>query len=207
MTNTGYFAAEIRRTVDFKDAVQRYGVALNAKGFSHCPFHGERTASFRAYSDHGYCFGCGWHGDLIAFVRQMFGLDFLGALDKINDDFSLGYPLKTVSVAEQYVIHKRAKALQAQRDKREREQAERERVYQAIMDRLVKADKDKQALQPKNGEQPSRGFVDACKRFERYSDMLDEMTAILWRQHNEEQRLREVRNNKENISALHDPQV
>ena len=30
-----------------------------------CPFHDERPPSFRVYTDHWHCFGCGAHGDAI----------------------------------------------------------------------------------------------------------------------------------------------
>jgi hypothetical protein len=33
-----------------------------------CPFHEERTPSFTVYPDHYYCFGCGRHGDVFAWL-------------------------------------------------------------------------------------------------------------------------------------------
>ena len=54
--------------------------ATNRRG--RCPFHGSNSASFSVNSAKGYahCFGCQWHGDVIRFMRDMFGLSFVEAL-------------------------------------------------------------------------------------------------------------------------------
>lgn len=52
-----------------------------------CPFHRESTASFAVYEDHAHCFGCGWHGDVIKFVMDMEGLDFMGAVRRIDSGY------------------------------------------------------------------------------------------------------------------------
>lgn len=38
-----------------------------------CPFHAERTASFTIFHDdnHGHCYGCQWHGDVVDLRRQL----------------------------------------------------------------------------------------------------------------------------------------
>ena len=48
-----------------------------------CPFHNEKTPSFSVNQEKGvyYCFGCQAQGDAIDFVRQMEGLDFVGAVE------------------------------------------------------------------------------------------------------------------------------
>jgi DNA primase len=44
-----------------------------------CPFHTERTPSFRVYraDGHYHCFGCGAHGSAIDFAMQTEGLSFV----------------------------------------------------------------------------------------------------------------------------------
>lgn len=51
-----------------------------------CPFHEERTPSFTLYPEEGrcHCYGCGWDGDVIAFVRERKGLDFAGAVKHLG---------------------------------------------------------------------------------------------------------------------------
>jgi DNA primase len=63
-------------------------VKLQRRGNLHvgcCPFHDEKTPSFTVYADHFHCFGCGAHGDAIAFVRRIEGLSFSEAHERIRD--------------------------------------------------------------------------------------------------------------------------
>ena len=56
-----------------------------------CPFHQEKTPSFSVSPDRGtyHCFGCGVGGDAISFVREMEGLDFVGAIEWLADRFNV----------------------------------------------------------------------------------------------------------------------
>ena len=56
-----------------------------------CPFHQEKTPSFSVSPDRGtyHCFGCGVGGDSISFVREIEGLDFVGAIEWLADRFSV----------------------------------------------------------------------------------------------------------------------
>lgn len=81
---------EFIRQFDFKSVAEYYGVNFDRAGKALCPFHSERTPSFGAYKKHfGHCFGCGWSGDVISFVGDMFNLDFLQSVEKLNRDFDL----------------------------------------------------------------------------------------------------------------------
>ena len=54
-------------------------VTLADKSGSHeglCPFHAEDTPSFKVFSDHYHCFGCGAHGNAIEFLMEQQGLSF-----------------------------------------------------------------------------------------------------------------------------------
>jgi DNA primase len=56
-----------------------------------CPFHQEKTPSFSVSPDRGtyHCFGCGVGGDAISFVREIEGLDFVGAIEWLGDRFNV----------------------------------------------------------------------------------------------------------------------
>jgi DNA primase len=56
-----------------------------------CPFHDEKTPSFSVSPDRGtyHCFGCGVGGDSISFVRELEGLDFVGAIEWLADRFNV----------------------------------------------------------------------------------------------------------------------
>lgn len=79
----------IRNTVPMKQALEYYGFTVSRAGFISCPFHSEKTASFKVYENNFYCFGCGAGGDLINFVKSYFNLDFKAAIVRINFDFGL----------------------------------------------------------------------------------------------------------------------
>jgi DNA primase len=62
-----------------------------------CPFHSEKTPSFSVVDDDGYyhCFGCGVHGDAISFLREMDGLEFMEAVERLADMAGLAMPTST----------------------------------------------------------------------------------------------------------------
>lgn len=56
-----------------------------------CPFHNESSPSFTVVPEKGFahCFGCGWHGDVIRFVQDSRGLDFIAALAELEAELGL----------------------------------------------------------------------------------------------------------------------
>lgn len=62
-----------------------------------CPFHSEKTASFTINRDRQafYCFGCEKHGDAITFLREIEGLNFREALQKLADRAGIDLPAFT----------------------------------------------------------------------------------------------------------------
>jgi predicted P-loop ATPase len=71
------------------EIARRYGVRLAKDGREWracCPLHAEDTASFTVFHARGghqlaHCFGCGFHGDVIDFVREVEAADFRTACD------------------------------------------------------------------------------------------------------------------------------
>ncbi len=50
-----------------------------------CVWHTDKNPSMHVYPDgHVYCFSCHAHGDVIALVQQMEGLDFVAAVRRLN---------------------------------------------------------------------------------------------------------------------------
>jgi DNA primase len=64
-----------------------------------CPFHGEKTPSFYVYDDHYHCFGCGAHGDVITFVRETQGGEFMDAVRLLAGEAGLEVPQATPEAA------------------------------------------------------------------------------------------------------------
>ncbi|MCL2775951.1 MAG: CHC2 zinc finger domain-containing protein [Oscillospiraceae bacterium] len=109
--NTDLFA-QIKNLLNIKDVLDFYGVQVNPKSYALCPFHGEKTASFRVYDDHFYCYGCGEHGDVIAFIMIYFNLTAIEAAIKLDSGFNLNLLNNTSG----YISHISIKEIQA--DKR-----------------------------------------------------------------------------------------
>jgi DNA primase len=78
-----------------------------------CPFHDERTASFsvNAVDKWFNCFGCGAKGDMISFVRETEGLDFVGAIEWLADRFRIEIEYEESSAAEDAARKRRARLL------------------------------------------------------------------------------------------------
>ena len=113
----GDTAEIIKQAVPIRRVVEQYGYHVDPAGKMLCPFHQEKTPSFKIYDgDRGYhCFGCGKSGDVLSFVRELTGLPFPDVVKALNDDFHLGLNVDKPSRDE------------LQRLKRERERAEASR--------------------------------------------------------------------------------
>ncbi|MFI3167736.1 MAG: DNA primase [Bacillota bacterium] len=79
------FISELKSKLNIIEVCERY-MTLTQKGgrfWGCCPFHHEKTASFSINEEAGffYCFGCKESGDVIKFVQQMEGTDFMGAVE------------------------------------------------------------------------------------------------------------------------------
>ena len=79
---------EIKSRIDLGDLVSSYGYQLKQSGgdlWCCCPFHNEKTPSFKVDVSRGtyHCFGCGESGDVFSFVMKQEGLSFHDALQKL----------------------------------------------------------------------------------------------------------------------------
>ena len=164
------YAEKIKSMVSMPEMMEQYGFRLDKAGFCKCPFHSERSASFKAYSGNRgfYCFGCGAHGSVIDFVMRFFGISFGDSIKKINEDFSLGLPIgkkldrrKQLEMNRQAFMRKRAV---------EAEKAEQERIdnaYWAAFDEWKRLDDNKRNYAPKTPTEPLHPlFVEALQKIE-----------------------------------------
>jgi DNA primase len=76
-------AADMVELVSARTQLRRVG----ARWTGRCPFHEERTPSFSVNPVEKlfFCFGCGKGGDLIGFVKESEGLDFVEAVEWLAD--------------------------------------------------------------------------------------------------------------------------
>jgi len=78
----------LAKNVDLAQFISAY-IRLRRKGrqwWGCCPFHKDATPSLMVESDHYHCFGCGAHGDAIAFLRQIEGLGFAEAVRRLANN-------------------------------------------------------------------------------------------------------------------------
>lgn len=87
-----YIFGEVKERLTMTQVCEAYGIEVK-RGTALCPFHSEKTPSFKVYSDNFYCFGCGAGGDLIRFTSMLFHLSLKEAVVKLNADFALGLPV------------------------------------------------------------------------------------------------------------------
>jgi DNA primase len=85
----------VRAVIDASNIVEVVGLRTSLRKSSgtrfmgRCPFHEERSPSFSVNADLNlyHCFGCGKGGDVVTFVRETEGLDFVGAIEWLAERF------------------------------------------------------------------------------------------------------------------------
>nr|NGX48040.1 DNA primase [Chlamydiota bacterium] len=83
----------LRSKIDLVELLSAH-IQLKRAGASYkalCPFHEEKTPSFvlQTGDDHYHCFGCGAHGDAIAFLMNHLKMNFVEAVESLADRFGV----------------------------------------------------------------------------------------------------------------------
>ena len=81
----------LRQRIDLVDLLMAH-VELKRSGGAYkglCPFHEEKTPSFivQKGDTHYHCFGCGAHGDAIAFLMSHLKMGFVEAVESLAERF------------------------------------------------------------------------------------------------------------------------
>lgn len=85
---------EVRRRTDLERLVG-HRVRLARRGraaWGLCPFHPEKSPSFKVEGPRFHCFGCGADGDAIEWVRRTEGLDFADAVRRLAGELGVQVP-------------------------------------------------------------------------------------------------------------------
>lgn len=153
------------------DMLPQYGIEMDRANFCKCPFHQEKSASFKAYAgDRGYyCYGCHTSGSVIDFVMQYFGLQYGDSINKINTDFSLGLPIgERISLRQRREMERRQMERQEERDREQRERERLEGEYWSAFDVWKRYDTNKREYAPRSHSEDFHPlFVDAVKNIDR----------------------------------------
>ena len=174
MNKYSEFARELEQRVSASEAAALYGIELNRRGFAKCPFHAEKTASFYAKGSFFSCYGCGWHGNAIDFVRDYYGMTFIEELNKVNNDFRVGLPLeRKATIAEQRALNKAIAVKNLEYAIREA----RDRAKWDLLATWIDLDKDKVRLAPASPDEPYNDkYVNAVKKIDYIGYLLDNYT-------------------------------
>lgn len=84
---------ELRSKIDLVELVSSH-IRLQKSGSSHkacCPFHDEKSPSFviQRGDTHYHCYGCGAHGDAIAFLMGYLKMGFVEAIEHLAERFQI----------------------------------------------------------------------------------------------------------------------
>ena len=106
-------ANEIKQTLSMLSVAEMYGITVSKGSVCICPFHPDTHPSMKLYAEPGrgfHCYSCSANGSVIDFVMKLFGLDFRGALVRLNNDFRLNLITneKPDPVALEKIRHERA---------------------------------------------------------------------------------------------------
>lgn len=93
----------LRQRIDLPEIIGSY-LTLKKAGATYkalCPFHEEKTPSFMIHrgDSHYHCFGCGAHGDAIAFLMNFQKLGFVEAIEALAERF--GVVLERIQQSEE----------------------------------------------------------------------------------------------------------
>lgn len=184
MSSVSCYADTIKASVTMLDVAEYYGFPVDRRTRKIlCPFHSDTHPSLHIYSgDRGYhCFVCGVGGDVIDFVMRLFGLSFIDACKKLNEDFRLN-----MKIGEDQSEAERMAAEKAFRERMERQKAEaleRERLvelYNAACNRYAYLDNLRMQYKPVSPSKPvSQEYIYACQNIDAvWQDVLDAQDAL-----------------------------
>ena len=167
--NAKHKSALIKDMLDFAVVATAYGLDFNRAGFARCPFHNEKTASFKIKDRHSaHCFGCGWSGDVISFTGQLFNLDFEQSMRKLINDFNL--PIVTdrkMTLRESSELTANYNEAITEYNRRRQAAKELQRRYDNLLEVYATLDKWKREYAPESPTEPiDEHYIIACKEID-----------------------------------------
>lgn len=120
---------EIKARLDLQQVIEQLTGQKFVGGAIRCPFHNEKTASFRMNGKKAYkCFGCNEGGDIFSFVMQYNGLSFADAVKWIDSEFNLNLLGQRVTIAQQAAARKRKREEQQRQLEEQRKRLKHDEI-------------------------------------------------------------------------------
>ena len=162
-----------------RQVAQYYGFKVSSKTSKMiCPFHNDAHASLVVYpGDRGYyCYSCNAGGDVINFVQRLFGLDFMDACKKMDQDFNLHLHIGETRSKEEREAAERA--FQERMERKRRYEQRRKllyAIYHAAYNRYTFLDILKRDKAPTRFDVDfSPEYVYACKHIDEAWEQVQE---------------------------------
>ena len=121
----------IKQQVSMKDVARLDGLKVNRNGFACCPFHQEKTPSFRVYDgDGGFsCFGCNESGDIFDYIMKRYGMNLVNAAIYVDMMFGLNvFDGQTDTPSTREERRKAREKARIEREQREAEEKAKEKL-------------------------------------------------------------------------------
>lgn len=179
------FAAIIKERVSSREMLESVGVHVNRRGMAKCPFHADKDASLKVYSDARrgwHCYGCNVGGDATDFAMMWYGISFKEALSRLNESFNLGLPIgEPVNPSEMREIRADIERRRKEREAKKKACDEAEAAYWAAFERWLDNVQTIRFERPRSPQEPmSEAFVYAVTHSAEILDSL-QITEERWR--------------------------
>lgn len=173
------FSEIIKSSIKISEVAKQNGIEVNSSGFILCPFHSEKSASLKIFTDNTfYCFGCGTGGDVITFAKKLYNIDFNQAIFKLNYDFNLSLPIgRRLTRSEQNKFKEQNQAAQERIAKDRQKSKELSDNYYHALDRLMSLKYIIKHFKPANPEEEIPVFQYAIKNID-YAEYLCNMAEL-----------------------------
>lgn len=145
----------IKRNVSVKDFCAMHGISISKSGFAVCPFHREKTASLKIYSEKskGFnCYGCGANGTIIDFVMKYYNSSFRDALKIIDSEFHLGL-FSPISLTEKRKRIEAENKMKQEHEKEKQAKIEFEKEYDTAFEKWKYYDDNRRRFAPKSPDE------------------------------------------------------
>ena len=176
------YAELIRQSVSMPQILALYGFGSPRGHRMPCPLHNGVKPNFTFNNERFKCYVCGAHGTVIDFVMQLYGLSFMDAMKRIDQDCKLGLKIGEHCSDEQDA--QRRRELDERIAARRARQSERQRLYDEYhdaLDRWIEMDKVVQNEAPQlPWDEPSDRYAHAVKWISAAADVVDETERNIW---------------------------
>lgn len=161
----------IKERLTMDAVIERYG--FSARRRMPCPLHGGDGLNFEVKDRTWRCYSHCGSGDAISFVQKLFGLTFQETLRKIDTDFGLNiYGNHTFEELRR--SHYQQQALQAKKEREQRERQKAEDEYWEAFDEWKRLDDNRRLYRPASpGDELHPLFVESLQKLAHQRYVLD----------------------------------